>query len=223
MPIINMVYKKKQGWKPWANTIAYYPLTANANDYSGNGYNATNYGGTFSEENWCYFWIAASRLVLPSMTIWQTFTISAWIKLPNWQPTWNLELDIYREWEYSYRNIFYSCVAWWIACHTWNNGTSSNAKTVSATFWTWWNNIILSKNWTSYSIYQNGVLLETFSSAYNISIPWWSTPTNIWHDVNSTSEYSAFWYIKDHIIEDKARTAQEVADYYNSTKSNYGL
>ena len=36
MPIINMVYKKKKWWKPWANTLAYFPLTDNENDVLGN-------------------------------------------------------------------------------------------------------------------------------------------------------------------------------------------
>lgn len=208
-------------WTPWANTIAYYPLTENANDYSGNWLNATNYEGTFSTQNWCYLWTIVSRLELPSMTIWQTFTINVWIKLPNWQPTWDQEFNIYYDWSGSHRNILYRCSAWWIDCYTWNNSTSQNIKTVSTTFWTWWNNIILSKTWTFYSIYLNGNLLETFSSAYNVSIPWWSNTIFVWHTSSSTSQHSAFWYIKDHIIENKARTAQEIADYYNQTKASY--
>ena len=226
MPILNMIYWATWWggwWQPGENTIVYYPLTENANDYSGNGYNATNYEGTFSTQNWCYLWTITSRLELPSMTIWQTFTISAWLKLPNWQPTWDKEFDIYYDWSGSYRNILYRCNAWWIDCYTWNNRTSHNAKTVSVAFWTWWDNIILSKTWTSYSIYLNGNLLGTFSSAYNVSIPWWSNSINIWHVSYSTSSSSAFWYVKDYIIEDKSRTVQEVADYYNQTKSNYWL
>ena len=226
MPILNMIYWATWWggwWQPGENTIVYYPLTENANDYSGNGYNATNYEGTFSTQNWCYLWTITSRLELPSMTIWQTFTISAWLKLPNWQPTWDKEFDIYYDWSGSYRNILYRCNAWWIDCYTWYNRTSHNAKTVSVAFWTWWDNIILSKTWTSYSIYLNGNLLGTFSSAYNVSIPWWSNSINIWHVSYSTSSSSAFWYVKDYIIEDKSRTVQEVADYYNQTKSNYWL
>ena len=208
---------------PWANTVAYYPLTANANDYSWNGYNATNYYATFSETNGGYFWTVESRLQLPSMTIWQTFTISCWVKLPNWQPQWYKELDIYFDRSGSYRNLLFSCVENWFYCYNWNNATSHSAKTVSATFWTWWNNIILSKNGTSYSIYKNWVLLETFTSSYNISIPWWNNTVYIWHSSNDTAEYSEQWYIKDYIIENKARTADEISDYYNQTKWDYWI
>ena len=216
------VYIWNDTWLPNKNTVAYYPLTANANDYSGNGYNATNNGGTFSEENWWYFSSAYSRINLPSMNIWQTFTVSWWIKLPNWQPTWEQEFNTYRDWSGSHRNLLFWASASWIRGLNGNNSTSSNSKIISATFWTWWNNIVLSKSWTSYSVYMNWTLLETFTG-YDVSIPWWYNTVQIPHDDAATSVYTAPWYLKDLIIENKARTAQEVSNYYDRSKWNYWI
>jgi hypothetical protein len=224
MPILQMVaYPVEEKWKPWANTVAYYPLTANANDYSGNWYNATNNGGTFSTANWWYFGTDTARITLPSMTIWQTFTISCWVKFPDWQPTWNKSFELYYDRIYSYRNIIFQCSAWWFDCYTGNNWTSHNVKSVSASFWTWWNNIILSKSWTTYSIYKNWVLVETFTSPYNVSIPWWNNTIEIPHLSYNTEEYSAYGYLKDYIIENVAWSSQDVSDYYNLVKSKYWL
>jgi hypothetical protein len=43
MPILQMVtYPVEEKWKPTSSTVAYYPLSDDYNDYSGNGYNLTN-------------------------------------------------------------------------------------------------------------------------------------------------------------------------------------
>ena len=39
-------------WKPWANTVAYYPLKEDANDYSGNNRNGTASNVNFTTLNW---------------------------------------------------------------------------------------------------------------------------------------------------------------------------
>lgn len=210
-------------WTPWANTVVYYPLTANANDYSWNWYNATNNGGTFSEANWWYFSTDTSRITLPSMTIWQTFTISAWMKLPNWQPTWTEEFDFYYDWSYLHFTLLYGASATGINIYPWNWGSGAQTKQISATFWTWWNNIVLSKSWTTYSVYQNWTLLETFTSSYNPSIPWWYNTVEFPHTAWHTAGYSAYWYMKDYIIENVAWSSSDVQDYYNLVKSNYWL
>ena len=155
--LFNSVYGGKWwwGWKPWANTIAYYPLTANANDYSGNWYNATNSGVTFSETNWWYFSAVKNRIELPSMTIGNVFTISVWTKVTS-ALSWDQEFNFYYDRNYYNRNLLFRYSASWVDWFTWNNSTSNDIWTVSTSPWTWWNNIILVKNWTSLTIYKNG-------------------------------------------------------------------
>jgi hypothetical protein len=40
------------GWKPWANTLAYYPLETDTKDYSWNNRNLTNSWITFDGGVW---------------------------------------------------------------------------------------------------------------------------------------------------------------------------
>ena len=211
--------------EPWANTVAYYPLTTNANDYSWNGYNATNYDGTFSTQNWCYLWTILSRLELPSMTIWNSFTISCWVKLAS-VPTGDQEFNIYYDWSWPARNILYRLAANKIDCYTGNNSTSQDISiTASLSPWTTWHNYILVKNWTSINIYKDWSSTPILSktSSYNPSIPWWLNTVFIWHASNSTLQYSAFWYIKDYIIEKSNRSTTDIPNYYNSVKDSYWL
>lgn len=222
MTIFNSVYKSFQSRTPWANTVAYYPLTINANDESWNGYDATSYDATFSSSDGAYFGTATARLELPSMTIWQIATISVWIKTPNWI-TGNQEYKLYVDWSYNNRNMLYRFTSSSLDCWTWNNTTSQNNYGVPESPWTWWNNYILVKNWTSLTLYKNWVSIWTHTSPYNTSIPWWNNTISLPHQWTDTSEYSALGYLKDYIIEDVARTAQEVSDYYDLTKAYYWI
>lgn len=212
-------------WTPWANTVAYYPLTSNANDYSWNGYNATNYSATFSETDGGYFWTYTSRLQLPSMTIWNIFTISSWVKLAS-VPTGDQEFDIYYDWSAAYRNILYRLGTNKIDCWTGNNGSSHDASiTASLSQWTTRHNYILVKNWTSINIYKDWSTTPILSktSSYNPSIPWWWNTVCVWHSTWWSASYSVSWYIKDYIIEKGIWSTTQISDYYNSTKSNYWL
>jgi hypothetical protein len=161
-------------------------------------------------------------LQLPSASIWQIATISLWVKFPNWI-SWSKELKFYSDWDGSHRNMIAGCWASIIYFSTWNNWTSQNDFSVSSSLWTWWNNIILIKNWTSQEIFVNWVSIWTHTSTYNSSLPWWSNTTYIWHPSTDSDSKSAYWYVKDYIIENKARTSDEIAKYYKQTKWNYWL
>ena len=69
------------------------------------------------------------------------------------------------------------------------------------------------KNWNKLSWYVNWNFINTVTMS-----------TDQWSFQYST-QYSELqpWTYWEIIVEDKARTAQEVSDYYNQTKANYWL
>jgi hypothetical protein len=79
---------------------------------------------------------------------------------------------------------------------------------------TWTNAIFTNDSWTQ-KLYINWQEVWTSSQTLDTQ-----NSLNIWWRYAS---YYFDWKISEFIIENQARTAQEVADYYNQTKSNYGL
>lgn len=217
MPIINMVYKKKKWWKPWANTIAYYPLTSTStvNDMSGNNYNLTNTNVTFWTYGWvdcAYFNGSGSRLENSSPSLWLNRTLVAWVYvISNSGNKWVICTGN----DYS-SNIF-GCSVWssWVA----NMSDWNTENILGNTVITWWWHLItatLDNGWASV-LYVDWVQENTHT--FSISSGTWIC---IWAKTNQHSE-KYYGYISNAIIEDKARTAQETSDYYNQTKANYWL
>lgn len=156
------------------------------------------------------------------MTIWTVFTISCWAKLTS-NPTTNQEFEFYFDWSTSYRNLIFRLRYNTFDCWTWNNSTSQNTTaTYSMSDFTTWHNYILTKNWTSIKIYKDWILVASWTSPYNVSIPWWRNTVTLAH--NSMMDWSSKWspwYLKDYIIEKKDWTQSEITNYYNKTKNHY--
>ena len=225
MPIINMVYKKKKWWKPWANTIAYYPLKADFNDASWNNKNLTN---TWSPSITTYWWVACAsysswnNYSYYNGSIWATATartISVWLNIPT-------ALDAWIWWIATSNNYW----KWWL----WF--TEKSWQIWVSDFWagqdrfaypSWWFNIIAAQEWSTIKAYLNWTLVKTYTNqdttwswatAPNILKIWWKPWSNGgWADSNFA------WYVSEFILENKTRTADEATKYYNSTKSNYWL
>lgn len=214
MPIINMVYKKKKWWKPWANTIAYYPLTTDVNDYSWNGNNMTN--------NWIVFWtyngvkcayLNNSSYATKSWSLftWNpTFTVSIWFNniarndgetpraFGSSEGTNSFILWI------SNTRILYT---WW-----WSNDRNTGYTITANT----WYNVVFAYSWWSGTVYVNWASVYSWTRSPTI----WNTSTLIWDNHTLTAKW--YWYLSDAIFENKKWSADEVSKYYESTKSIYG-
>lgn len=199
---------------PWVNTVAYYPLTADLNDNSWNNRNLTAsdvskitfwaYGGV----NCAYFDTAHALYTWPSSLITNSaFTMSVWFKYNTssfdvvcvWSSNnvWNIEIA-------KNKAVYYAWSSnWW---EVW----------ISTTADTWTHAIITMYSGTAY-IYLNWQLYDSHScwdiKWNNIGI--WNNPVWTW------TKYK--WYMWEVIIEDKSRTAQEIQDYYDQTKSLYWI
>ena len=211
-------------WKPNANTLLYRPLTANSNDYSWNSNNGTWYNVTSYSSDWAYFVgnNQQARIEFPhSLNPWTSFTINFWFKKTDTRsPSF-----LFANWWYSYKRMLFGAESWKIGLQIGNWSTSDENWTNITTYNTSeWTNITMVRNWASVTIYKNWILAWTHTFSYNPSrwsnIDGFSIMKCSW---NSAWTNWPIWYFKDYIIETKLRTAQEVLDYYNQTKSSYWL
>lgn len=219
-----MVWGGNSWWTPWSNTLIYYPLTSNLVDQMWNWNTGTaHWNVTFSSSTWVY-------------VDWDNGIYVSW--LSNWiaNKSWPRTLNVWAKYEALKNN----------AELLWNSGnTISNqsmkieiysARTCLAIqiangtniSWTWtgyitpdtnWHNYSITFSWSEYKRYIDWVLIATATT---------STPPNNYPDmyIGDLQYYSARrckWYVKDYIVENKVRTASEISDYYNLTKSTYWL
>ena len=228
MPIINMVYKKKKWWKPWANTVLYCPLKDDTTDHSGNHtvtLNTTSYGTVAKDSTGFYYfnwWYLSTEAY--SWPIAQA-TLSVWVNRGDKSYNNNVAWGISTHYKGSDP---YHC---WLAFQLWwkNNDTSwvflarATSGTVDMwmtppTRWTWVLLTLTYNNSEWAKLYRNWTLESSFSNTNSLRSE--SLPTFIWATNPFTDQFYE-WYISEFILEDKAWTATEVSDYYNLTKANY--
>ena len=202
------IYVWNNEWLPGENTIAYYPLTSTStvNDMktSGTKYNLTNYNNV---QFWTYHWVDCANFSGNSMILYNSsnpsiswdFTLNVRCWVNNTSSTVQRVLQI---WQFAGQNIYIWVANWYI---DWTNLTVSPGQR---------NNIIYSRSWSSLWLYVNSNWI-TVSNTVN-----W---TWLYIGRSDGNQFSFYWNISEAIIEDKARTAKEVQNYYNSTKANYWI
>ena len=218
MAIFNTVYGGEPKWKPWANTLAYYPLTSTTtvNDESGNGYNLTNRWsvtfGIYDGIDCAYINYWSKNALYSQNNIWKTivwtqnFTYSVWAKFNVVQNNWIIVINNDNTIEDRAVGILNNKLAAYIY-RSWTHFAYWDTPTTNTRYY-----ITLTYNWTDLKIYQNWVekwSVSTGGATDVVNILWIGQWTN--------------WYVSNVIVEDKARTATEISDYYNKTKSNYWL
>lgn len=233
MPILNMIYWATWWgggwWQPWANTLAYYPLETDTNDYSWNNRNLINNWITFDGGVWVFdgnaIWYYTNNSLWNSLN---NFTYSVYVNpssivswAVDWDPNINRIISIIQngnmgtfdkslslcnssqaQW-YNYYNWQLQIYATWISINTWYYLTYTFDGS----------NITIYKNWT----------LEQSIAC------WWSytgytqATLCVWNDTDRNQIKKYYGKISNVIIENTARTAQEISDYYNQTKADYWL
>jgi len=203
----------KPSRSPWANTYAYYPLTANANDTSGNNRNMTAASAiTYSAENWAYFPNSAHTWMLEPFNItssW-TWTFSWWQKTIAVRESDCRWIDIYWGSTSSNRRL----------CTIWQSNTQKFWRWSSATYQfasntenanTWYLNTVTLNNWVL-KAYVNWVYLWTgnVTTGYTSSYFRWGQEFNNW------ANRQLYGYIKDIIVESIVWSDTDVANYYNT-------
>lgn len=219
MPIINLIYNAPREWKPWANTLAYYPLKEDVLDHSGNWNNGSWNPNSFADGVANYSW---NSTTLPTSLVssW-TRTVSVWLN-----GAWPYDKIVAVLWQHTnvdyWFNIWFNRNAWgtyynWVLQWPQGSGTVYNYLEALPSQLTWWHYVVAQRDISKIYIYVDGVFKweDTYS--------WLSNNTfYLWYD-----HWYAGWAwtgkVSELIFEDKIWTADEITDYYNQTKSNYWL
>lgn len=209
------------GWHPWANTIAYYPLTSTStvNDLSWNNYNLTqSWTITYWTNVWvdcAYFnwgYLSATIAWLPQWGTDRTASVYVYItKTQCWILSW---------WANSTYNKF--CRYYWGFNSNWLAATSYQWTDLNSSTYIsgWWHHIVLLvRSWVR-ELYIDWVQNTTLNKSSTTNTSW--TNFEMWR-LDYASDFMFQSYMSNVIIENKARTAQEISDYYNLTKWNYWL
>lgn len=205
----------QQWWQPGANTICYFPLTSDLLDASWNSYSLTASG---SAAIWTIDWVDCLNCSASSSYV--SWTIS-WI--PQWQQArtnmcwirWTISGN-YPWWQYWSTWTWHADIILsnnWI---TWSQYWDAISSNQSATTGQWYH-VAVTTSWGTVKIYVNWALKNSSSMTINTS---WTTlylGRGTWDNTYGRAYYSNM------IIEDKTWTDQEIADYYNLTKSLYGI
>lgn len=225
----------KQGWKPWANTLLYLPI-----DNSDTSSIVYDHSTNQTDFNW---YGTASYDTLSSWKKVLSFTWSNGIYIDSalftsWPATVNLWL--YRDgnqandsWVFTLQHGGSSSNTWFII--TFFNNTYLTSFLGTGSGWVWLNNrentdnqtwiqvTTTYENWTM-KMYINWILKQTIS--WNMSFNQiQATSLGFSRYVDSVFQNTRFlnWKIWSIIVEDKARIAEEVADYFDQTKSLYWI
>jgi len=220
MPIINMVYKKKKGWKPSSYTLAYRPFKSDLKDYSGNWYDFSIKDWTVSYDN--NMVTISSRLRTANNTAVMT----------------NYAGDFTELW---YTQSSGSTNNWFMFLFNPNDNWTSAAFWINTDWCEWsyiyWNNQWWT--WAKYSTVPTWVHLLAFvktSSAKILYLDWVEVArdtTNV-NAVGSASWMTAMWLWRHSawwgtarwwnlILEKRAWTVDEIQAYFNQTKWDYWI
>ena len=210
------------------HTIAYYPLTAEANLMDKTWtYNLTNnWWVTFGEYEWvdcASFGASWSYLYNTSMaTSWSsiTRTFCFWCRCP--QSTSSYYEIFFSLWQ-SRGNV----LSWWYNCNRENSYWESISigeltgwqeriwdGSISQFYWKR-NHICMVWNWSSATMIVNWEIKWSYT-------PSLSSPSRFYLWVNSASTSDRFnWFMSRFIIEDRARVVEDAISDYNKTKRRY--
>lgn len=200
---------RPSGWKPWSNTLAYYPFISDLKDYSGNWYDFTTYSWTTTFVNNMVqsTWVLRWRSLMSQL--WNNFTISMYLLHAgdscSLQDSDDMRLCTFVFWGWANGidfNIRYN----------WNRYTTSYSLSPDNKI----HHVVGTKENTTYKLYVDWELKS--SNVYSYPIITDKAYFHLWNIGASITK--KFWNL---ILEKTVWTAEQVANYNNQTKSLYSL
>ena len=212
-------------WQPWANTLLYLPLnsTDTYTDKSWNNVSTTNYNVTFWTYQWvdCWEFNTSTRITVTPFPIdFSKYTMWIWCYCTWWQGDAKI-LDMR-----SNINLTFVYWVWEGYAYTWIYDSGWTQDNLNP-WWQYQNQRVwlctTLDNWNmKFSIKGNNIdLSTTFSAQLNTTV----TPNyiTVGQEYNDGASRHYIGWLSELIIENKVRTDQEKEDYYNQTKSLYGI
>lgn len=209
-----------EGYKPGVNTVAYYPLNSMTavNDMSWNSRDLINNNVAFQTFWWvdCWYFNTSSYVYRnSSLFTWNpVFTVSLYARAIsfsniNARSLWGIWGPYYN---YSFWLFYWSDTATLLCVWarqndkgTWYAGDTN------------WHHIVFAYSSWNWTIYVDWSKIYTWTRSPNIQ----NSKTVIWANVILGDWFD--WYISEFIVENRARTSDEIATYFNKTKANYWL
>lgn len=229
---------------PWANTIVYYPLEKDWNDYSWNWHNLTwTWTPAYTTSWWTKNVVSLNgstggKISNLSWTF-TNYTINVWVKPTNNTTTFQFIFcnirwlsnsvygdQVYLDWNWTTYESASKCWfaiqyrPWW-----WDSSTMQKIYDSSNNYWkdTWYNLcFVATSSWCKF--YVNNNLIWSNSTTGNIVLT--AGKNTIWyqyldHDNNSRRYFNG--YMSEFIMENVNWGEEKRTAYYNQTKSNYWL
>jgi hypothetical protein len=206
-------------WHPWANTLCYLPI--DNNDTTSTVYDHSWNWNNFSCTNCSFQTLSSGKRVL-SLSEWYLQRPAVFTS-----PVYTINMWFFASYQYAYlfSQIYVNGSYWhWIeiynhALSIYDNRNIYNAQWTRITGARYNICCTINNSWNQ-KVYINGA--EATSSSNNPStLNMWSATTYLWY--NRRQKTPSTWRIWATILETGNWTEQQVLDYYNSTKSNYGL
>lgn len=204
---------------PWANTVAYYPFESNINDASWNNRNLSMYTGSFSYQtlsSWkkiCRFNTSALAKIGSIPFNRTAYTVSAWCSWDTISSSYQkIILDLVEWSNYRPRYFAYWSEVTWLVSSEWS--------WVSYVQNQWYHILVTYTNWVA-RMYINNTLKATYTLSTSGTA--WKMLINGTDSNNYNVNYRTAGTISELILENKVWTDTEISNYYNNTKSNYGL
>ena len=218
MPILNMILPDVWwGWRqPWANTIWYWKLEENtdATVWTTTSSNNVTFTTLASWKKVAVFNGSSSRVVMSALATWTENTYSMWVK-KNWSWTGEQQIGMLCWWSGKKGAAIRTNTSprWYMNSKftAWVNITWATANNT-------WYHIVIVQNSSWSTVYLNWTLAATDNQTWANSNPL----SSLWANSYAAQDYFN-WNISEVIAENKARTAQEVSDYYNQTKPLYWI
>lgn len=234
MPIINLVYEAPEWWQPWANTLLYYDFE--------------NVNNNTVPNLWTLTWMdaTATNVTFDILSSWKkvaTYTSNA--NANGIKTSWtmntpsNMTMFFWVKWTWTSRyGTFWHTNSNWEFSINFNADWGKTNCTLYNNNWVWYgksSTITLDSNWhlltwTYNSVDKNKVYLDKTLLSFTTSNWSQNNYTQLtWANVyvgktsNPSNNWSFVWQVWCFGIEDKSRTQQEIADYYDQTKADYGL
>jgi hypothetical protein len=222
----------QEWWQPWADTLLYY-------DFEHTSWTSETNLAWISSYNWTY---QATPTISTLASGKKIFTVNQdnALNTNNTLSTLNYNNATVCVWfnpVYITENFYFWQerwgVQWWtIFCSDYKRSAQvclwpdANVISVNLNYWNR-QNIVITNDWVNSTAYINGVQIwqkamstSTWNKYFHVgAINVYAVPSPATVPSNRLGKAS-FWSV---IIENKARTTQEVADYYNHTKSLYGI
>lgn len=213
--------------QPWANTLAYYPLTSSTTTsdmkWSWTAYNLTN--------NWVSFgtYAGVSCAYFPNSTAWSDtnywlYTTAFWmstdmtVSLRFYQISFpNTHSCQFQFWTGTRNYVLWTWInsSWDVCLWAWQSANESIVIWKGTYQWEW-HYMTVTKSWTNFTLFIDKEQITTLS--FSNAVP---QRFNLWAQPVDRSDL--YGYLSEVIVETVAWDADRISDYYNYTKANYWL